>query len=518
MTTAVAFARALSSAAALCALTVLPTAAQTVAAAPAPLNRTWFVSDTAALGGSGTRGAPFRTIQEGIDAARDGDRVLVGPGVYPERIDFRGKAISVVASEGPAKTTIGKTSGLPGNFGAVFENGEGTDSVLDGFTITWCNVFQGVVHCQGTSPTIVRNVIRQNSGLAIVCTNCDGVRILSNEIRQNSQTNLSLLGAGIFASDSTLLIAGNEIVGNYTDSLGAAGAGIHLLRSTATIEDTVIAKNSCEHNSGGNRGGGLYANLSTVVARGNTFTANLADIGYTGTLGLGGAIACDDSDLTISTTILWGDFGDLGPEIYASDSYLRIDHSDVQGGVAKIVATGGSTLDWGDGNVDTSPLFVSAINEDYRLTLDSPLLDEGPAGQTGGIDAIGSPRVLDGDLDGMQRVDIGALEHDSTRLSVYGGTRLRGTVTFTTTAPSGWSYMLFVSPRSGDTPAPPYGSFLLALGGLRTVGSGTVPHEDVLSFPPTIALLGQELWAQSLALAPGGAVGNLSNALRLVIH
>jgi len=37
----------------------------------------------------------YPSIQEGIERARDGDIVLVGPGRYPENINFKGKAIIV---------------------------------------------------------------------------------------------------------------------------------------------------------------------------------------------------------------------------------------------------------------------------------------------------------------------------------------------------------------------------------------------------------------------------------------
>src|SRR5882757_8077823 len=46
------------------------------------------------------------TIQAAIDTAIDGDTVLVAPGTYVENIDFRGKAITVTSSGGPATTTI----------------------------------------------------------------------------------------------------------------------------------------------------------------------------------------------------------------------------------------------------------------------------------------------------------------------------------------------------------------------------------------------------------------------------
>jgi hypothetical protein len=45
-------------------------------------SRTYFVSSTARPGGNGSAAHPFATVQPALDAARPGDTVRVGPGVY----------------------------------------------------------------------------------------------------------------------------------------------------------------------------------------------------------------------------------------------------------------------------------------------------------------------------------------------------------------------------------------------------------------------------------------------------
>jgi len=79
-------------------------------------------------------------IQSAIDMAQTGDTVLVEPGEYviTEPITFRGKAITVKSEAGPDETTIRMGTPSVTNRGTVviFESGETTASVLDGFTIT----------------------------------------------------------------------------------------------------------------------------------------------------------------------------------------------------------------------------------------------------------------------------------------------------------------------------------------------------------------------------------------------
>jgi len=84
--------------------------------------------------------ADFADIQAAIDAAVEGDGVVVGPGEYlvPSPLTFRGKAIEVRATEGPERTVILRSEppdSQEEEMVIAFRDGEGEGSVLRGFTV-----------------------------------------------------------------------------------------------------------------------------------------------------------------------------------------------------------------------------------------------------------------------------------------------------------------------------------------------------------------------------------------------
>src|SRR6185503_16169834 len=69
------------------------------------------------------------TIQQAINAAVNGDTVLVSPGTYYEAIDFGGRIITVTSEQGPQGTIIDA-----GGAGSVvtFKSGETPNAILSG--------------------------------------------------------------------------------------------------------------------------------------------------------------------------------------------------------------------------------------------------------------------------------------------------------------------------------------------------------------------------------------------------
>jgi hypothetical protein len=123
----------------------------------------------------------FATIQKGIDAARDGDTVLVYPGVYREGVSFKGKAITVRSEEDAAIIDV------PRGYGVVFDGREGAGSVLKNFVIK--NAAVGVCAI-GSSPTL-KNLTVVSCGYGIIALSSQPV--VSNCILWGN-TNGDLMG------------------------------------------------------------------------------------------------------------------------------------------------------------------------------------------------------------------------------------------------------------------------------------------------------------------------------------
>lgn len=106
----------------------------------------------------------YPTIQAAIDAAEQGDEVVVEDGTYTGEgnrdIDFRGKAITVRSESGPENCIIDCNGA---RFGFYLYREEDTNSVLDGFSITHAR--ESGIFCCFSGPTITNCIITDNGSI-----------------------------------------------------------------------------------------------------------------------------------------------------------------------------------------------------------------------------------------------------------------------------------------------------------------------------------------------------------------
>ena len=192
------------------------------------------------------------TIQSGIDAATDGDTVLIADGVYFENISFNGKAITVAShylvdgdtSHITGTVVDGSQSTTPDSASVVFfGSGEDTTSLLVGLTI------------RGGSGTLTDVYDGARMGGGILCLN-SGAKIIRNRIIDNNISHETFsIGAGIggfTTSPATwVVLSDNVIAGNTNQTTGddsewrsAAGGGVYL-QANARVHRNDVYNNAC---------------------------------------------------------------------------------------------------------------------------------------------------------------------------------------------------------------------------------------------------------------------------------
>ncbi len=181
-------------------LLVCPVAASVCGAA------TFFVDASYTGIGNGSQGKPYSSIANGLAWAVNGDTVLVMPGLYRENVVLK-PGVSLISRLTGGAIILGRPI-LPAQQPTV----TGADGALiSGFVITGG---YGGIACNGTSPTIRRNIIRGNFTHGIACGNHSQAVIENNTILGNLGTPSTGRSIGIYSENSTPVIRNNIVTGN----------------------------------------------------------------------------------------------------------------------------------------------------------------------------------------------------------------------------------------------------------------------------------------------------------------
>lgn len=369
----------------------------------------------------------FATIQVAIDAASNGDIILIEDGTYTgtgnRNIDFMGKELTVVSKNG-AEHTIIDCGNIERGFN--IHSGESETSVIQGLTIRngYASGNQsesrgGGIYADEASPTINNCIITENTaefqGGGIYCNSATVINCLISE-----NTAVSGSGGGVFCKNSTMTNC--EMNNNHT-SVGGGGTQCHHSTITgcsatfntadiggggmdntgSTISDCVIANNesgkaggicfwldvstmtNCiiKDNIGTDFGGGIGCYFNAVPE-----ISNCIITGNSGPVSGGGIFCWAPSPVIINCTITGnsaengggvGCVGNSNPEIvnciirdnapeefyYPFGDGPSVSYSNILNG-------------WtGTGNIDADPKFTTFSNHEFMLKVDSPCVDRG---------------------------------------------------------------------------------------------------------------------------------------------
>lgn len=298
----------------------------------------------------------YSTIQAAINAAVDGDTVIVAPGIYNETMGVSGKSITIRSSDGPITTKIDRNNATGDVFTVTSTPAAGV--TIDGFTIIRCAAT--AIVASGSSNVTLSNIrvisgqrgARATGGSHLTMTDCQvaglgGVDGCGVNVEMAGST-LSAARCAFGGCTSIAVFLGPETNGtlvscDFTTNTATsirAEAG-----SAATVTD-------CEFsNCSGAHGGVAYGDACALSFSGCEFV-NISVVGYGGVAYLtngilvvsnchatnirseyGGAFVWTDSTsididglvFENSTTRL--EFGSFGGVIGSSAGSLTVRHS-----------------------------------------------------------------------------------------------------------------------------------------------------------------------------------------------
>ena len=379
--------------------------------------------------------AQYGTIQEAIDAAEDGDTVLIADGTYsgPGNVklswDATQKHLVIKSENGPDACII---DGQDEHRGFMLYQGQDHRDVIEGLTITHGRAQTGIMGPSRTiytydggaimlyfsSPHIRNCHLVENAvgslvegphlddffcnGGAILCGMGSAPLIENNLVRNNYA---SRGGGGICFEDGAAGQLINNVIAHNQCRFWGDGGGICITdRSHPLIMGNLIIHNTALDYEAGGQGGAVYINRSDPLLINNTIARNSTQNQFF--KGEGGGIWISNEPFPIILNcILWENSSSSNSmNLYFPylDKRLDLSYSLILGGLGDIGVLKPYTL------VDAPPSFADSENEDYRLKGNSPCRDAGDPDTTGlelpAYDLSGNQRLVG------ERIDMGAYE------------------------------------------------------------------------------------------------------------
>jgi hypothetical protein len=211
------------------------------------------------------------TIQEGIDAASEGDTVLVAPGTYTGEnnrgLSFGGINMVVMSESGPELTTIDCGGD---NLAFRIDDGETEASLVRGFTIT-----NGGGRTNGGGMSIYEADVTIEDCVFI-----------------GNTANSNAGGIWYGYNNATGSVSGCIFIGN---TARYRAGGMMADHATVNISDCVFYQNTVTTDGGESYAGGaaIYGNSSTVTVTGCTIARNSATTGAGGIRSYASSIAAE---------------------------------------------------------------------------------------------------------------------------------------------------------------------------------------------------------------------------------